>query len=100
MGEQGLEVELNKRVENLSELERCFVELGKHLLSGFISGHRGQSVKLPGEYELYKFQRMLKRSGKGYPFSILKPSRSSLDRGQDGPAFSDGISARSLGGMR
>ena len=34
MGEQGLEVDLNKRVENLSELERCFVELGKALLSG------------------------------------------------------------------
>lgn len=34
MGEQGLEVELNKRVENLSELERCFVELGKAQLSG------------------------------------------------------------------
>ena len=30
MGEKGLEVDLNKRVENLSELERCFVELGKH----------------------------------------------------------------------
>ncbi len=36
MEEQGLEVELNKRVENLSELERCFVELGKALLSAAI----------------------------------------------------------------
>ena len=32
--EKGLKVDLEKRVENLTELERCFVELGKALLSG------------------------------------------------------------------
>lgn len=61
MGEQGLEVELNKRVENLSELERCFVELGKALLSGCHLVIVDNPSNYLSEYELYKFQRMLKK---------------------------------------
>lgn len=61
MGEQGLEVDLNKRVENLSELERCFVELGKALLSGCHLVIVDNPSNYLSEYELYKFQRMLKK---------------------------------------
>ncbi len=59
--EHGLDVNLRKRVAELSCLERCLVELGKALLLGY----RLLIIDNPGnflsQYELTRFQRVLRR---------------------------------------
>ncbi len=61
LGENGIRVDIGKRVDSLSPLERCLVELGKALLAGC----RLVIVDNPGnflsQYELTEFQRMLKK---------------------------------------
>lgn len=63
--EHGLEVNLRKRVAELSCLERCLVELGKALLLGY----RLVIIDNPGNflsrYELAQFQRVLRRVRSG-----------------------------------
>ena len=92
MGEQGLEVDLHKRVENLSELERCFVELGKALLSGCHLVIVDNPSNYLSEYELYKFQRMLKKIRKeGISILYLGNHHQELFKIADRTAlFSDG----------
>ena len=59
--EKGLKVDLEKRVENLTELERCFVELGKALLSGCHLIIVDNPANYLSQYELFEFQQMLKK---------------------------------------
>lgn len=54
-------MDLEKRVENLTELERCFVELGKALLSGCHLIIVDNPANYLSQYELFEFQQMLKK---------------------------------------
>lgn len=59
--ENGIQVDIRKRVESLTSLERCLVELGKALLLGcrlIIVDNPGNFLS---QHELPRFQRMLKK---------------------------------------
>lgn len=59
--EAGIQVDLEKHVENLTELERCLIELGKALLSGCRLIIVDNPANYLSQYELSEFQRMLKK---------------------------------------
>lgn len=59
--EQGIEVDIQKRVEALTALERCQVEIGKAVLGGcrlIIVDNPGNFLS---QYELLEFQKILKK---------------------------------------
>lgn len=91
--EKGIEVDLGKRVENLTELERCLVELGKALLSGAHLIIVDNPANYLSQYELSEFQRMLKKIRKeGISILYVGNHHQELFRIADRTAlFSDGM---------
>ena len=59
--EKGLKVDLEKRVENLTELEEMSCGARKGAAFGLSSHYRGQPGDYLSQYELFEFQQMLKK---------------------------------------